>query len=216
MEQNRNSNSNSNSNTSRNRNSNFSGGDGGNFVQELNREIMNTERKLDMLQQIKDTYDGSFGNRNFSSGGRSSGYGDSNSNRGNSTIRGNSRNGNMNSGGRDHGLRNEDGSVDQRQFNSGRQNFSGGSNDETDDRTIAGRSHDDEDFTQDQLYEALDNPDQNDLNEDGSFDRRTKIGRALYAAGMIDDNGFPIESTSGSERGNNRNRGNRSSSNRGD
>lgn len=197
-------------------NRNIDGGNyNGNFIYSLKQEIRETEMKLDRLHEMLDMYGGgTIGNRDFSMSGRSNrGYGDRNFNNDGGRNRGNSQP--IRSSQRDHGLRNEDGSVDERQFNPGRRNFSGGSNDINDDRTEAGRvAHDAEDFSQDELYDFLNNPDQNDLNEDGSFDRRTKVGRALYAAGLIDDNGNPNEEAVGNI-GRNRNR-NRSNSGRGD
>lgn len=95
-------------------------------------------------------------------------------------------------GGRDHGLRNEDGSVDQRQFNEGRQNFSGGSDDESDDRTLAGREHDADDYGPDEIQEMIEGITDEDLNENGSVDKRSKVGRVLNSAGMLDDEGFII------------------------
>lgn len=81
--------------------------------------------------------------------------------------------------------------------NQGRANFAD-SNDETDGRTRAGRDQDDEEFSDRELRGFLRNKPQEAMKEDGeAFDLRTKIGRALEAAGLVDDEGFPINTRSG-------------------
>lgn len=184
---------------------------------DIRQEIDTTQRKLELLQELQDIEESERGNSDFSNfnnrGGNRNNQNitDRNSNRGYGNR--NTASGNTNSrqfGGRnkmsgdDHGLRNMDGTVDERQFNSGRRNFAD-SNDTSDDRTEAGRvAHDAEEFTQDQLIQMLNNPENTWLNEDGTFDRRTKPGRALYAAGMIDDDGNPDPQYINQGRGRNR------------
>lgn len=82
-------------------------------------------------------------------------------------------------------------------------------------RTRAGREqHDADEFSERDLREFMRNADPDYTNQDGTFDRRTKIGRALFAAGMIDEEGFPVEGRGGN-RGRNTGRGrSRSTSNR--
>lgn len=164
------------------------------FINSLYNEIQETEQRLEILNQVRETYEGGMTN-----GGGNNGGGTQSRNRGNqggSNRGSNSSNRGGNSGGRQ---------SSNNRGNQGRANFSGGPNDASDGRTTAGRQQDDQDFTQDQLMEFIQNPDQNDLNEDNSFDLRTKVGRALQAAGLIDDDGFPIEGNQGG--GNTRSRG---------
>lgn len=73
--------------------------------------------------------------------------------------------------------------------NRGRQNFAD-SNDSSDGRTMAGRQQDAQDFTPQDLNRFLR---EGDRGEDGSYDLRTKEGRALQAAGWVDDEGFAIK-----------------------
>jgi hypothetical protein len=177
--------------------------------QALNEEIQNTEQKLQVLNRTLDeieTIEQREHGQQIGQLGRSTGYGDRtiNNQRGTQSHRQNSRNGNQQAQQNNQNQNTQGG-------NRGRQNFAA-SNDENDDRTLAGRqAHDAEEFTQEQLMQFLKNPDPNDLNDDQSFDRRTKVGRALHAAGMIDDDGFPIESrvmqgSGGNNRGSSRNR----------
>jgi hypothetical protein len=73
--------------------------------------------------------------------------------------------------------------------NRGRQNFAD-SNDASDGRTMAGRQQDAQDFTPQDLNRFLRD---GDRGEDGSYDLRTKEGRALQAAGWVDDDGYAIK-----------------------
>ena len=104
--------------------------------------------------------------------------------------------GGSNRGGRN--LNNDDDSSTARgnRGTQGRRNFAD-SNDSEDGRTLAGRQNDDDEFSDRELRGFLRNPPMEATNEDGSFDKRTKIGRALEAAGMIDDEGFPVSPSRG-------------------
>jgi hypothetical protein len=79
-------------------------------------------------------------------------------------------------------------------FSSGRTggpNFSGGSNDSTDGRTMAGRmAHDADDVDPNELIGYLESAPR---NQDESIDLRTAEGRALKAAGWVDEEGFEIQ-----------------------
>lgn len=61
-----------------------------------------------------------------------------------------------------------------------------------DERTEAGRIlTDDQNYDMNQMLSFLDDP--NIRTGNGSIDRRTSQGRALFSAGLIDEDGFPIE-----------------------
>lgn len=96
----------------------------------------------------------------------------------------------------------------------GNQSFSD-SNNADDARTSRGRqTHDAEQFSASELRNFLNQRDQRYMHEDGeTFDRRTFVGRALYAAGMIDDDGYPTNNNRGRNSSGNNGRG-RSNNNR--
>jgi hypothetical protein len=85
-----------------------------------------------------------------------------------------------------------------RRGNQGRANYAD-SNDETDGRTMAGRQNDADEYTEQELQQFLRSAQRSEV--DGSIDLRTTEGRALQAAGYIDDEGFEINDQSSSSRG---------------
>jgi hypothetical protein len=90
--------------------------------------------------------------------------------------------------------------------NQGRQNYAD-SDDADDGRTMAGRqAHDAEEYTEEQLQEFINSAPR---NQDESIDLRTKEGRALQAAGWVDDEGFELQQTGGNRGSRNRGRSNR-------
>lgn len=84
--------------------------------------------------------------------------------------------------------RNRDNQGDRERNIPGRRNFAN-SNDETDGRTVAGRMQEADDYSDNDLMEFFNNAPR---AEDGSIDLRTKEGRALEAAGWVDEQGFEI------------------------
>lgn len=168
-----------------------------NIVNEMYNEADYYRHKADRLEkaaQMIEDDDGNFGNDN----------------------QGSNRGRNFSSNNRGRGYNADE--VIRGQGGRGNRSFSNSDNPD-DDRTLAGRmAHDADGYSDEDLNEFLNTARR---NEDDSIDLRTEEGRALRAAGYIDDDGFPFEgqTSRGSSRGrnysSNRGRGNSGNSGRG-
>lgn len=163
--------------------------------QELERQREIAQRKLEFLDNAIQEYEQiEQEEHGMNQQGRNQGNQNNRGNQGNRSSMGNSSSSSSNRGS----------SGQQGNSNRGRQNFAD-SNDGTDDRTIAGRQDDDQEFSQQELMEFLRNPSPDMLskNDDQKYDLRTKEGRALQAAGLVDDDGYAVQTTGrGGNRGN--------------
>jgi hypothetical protein len=169
---------------------------GNNFVDALQQEQNELQNRLGIINNLLQSYQNDPHNYSTSGGQGSGMQGNSDQqtgfgNSGNNGIRGSREiNRSINQGGFGGG---NNQSFQSRQGNNQQFGNANKGDDANQRVTTEGRvEHDADGIDPQQLQQWLNNPDQRFLNQDGSYDRRTMEGRALYAAGLIGDDGTPI------------------------